>query len=210
MNKTYFILKIIDYKYYLSCFVHFNNGDIMARVLVIVGSRREGNSAILAKKIKEALKKERISVDIITPGNQKIYLCTGCMDCDENGVCDFKDDMVDNVEKVKESDYLIFITPTRWNLLSGDLKIFMDRLNPLYASRKLENKKMIALVIGAKKKEEFSTDGALTSLGSFADSSGMKMVYYKEFNECLDFEDILKQEEEIHKTIEDIKKKIKN
>jgi len=182
----------------------------MSKTLIIVGSRREGNSSILANKIKESLKKERVSVDIITPGNQKIYLCTGCMDCDENGVCDFKDDMIDNVEKVKESEYLIFITPTRWNLLSGDLKIFMDRLNPLYASRKLKDKKMIALVVGAKKKEEFSTDGALTSLGSFADSSGMKLVYHKEFNECLEFNDILKQEDNITKTIEEIKKIIKN
>ena len=182
----------------------------MAKVLIIIGSRREGNSAILGKKIKEALKKERISVDIITPGNQKIYLCTGCMDCDENGVCDFKDDMVDNVAKVKDSDYLIFITPTRWNLLSGDIKIFMDRLNPLYASRKLEGKKMIALAVGAKKKEEYSVDGAITSLGSFADSSGMKMVYHKEFYDCLEFEDILKQEENINKMLEEIKKIIKN
>lgn len=182
----------------------------MARVLIIIGSRREGNSTILGKRIKEALKKERISVDIITPGNQKIYLCTGCMDCDENGVCDFKDDMVDNVAKVKESNYLIFITPTRWNLLSGDLKIFMDRLNPLYASRKLESKKMIALVVGAKKKCEYSTDGALTSLGSFADSSGMKMIYNKQFNECLEFDDILKQEDNINKMLEEIKKIIKN
>lgn len=182
----------------------------MARVLVIIGSRREGNSWVLGNKIKESLKKERISVDMITPGNQKIYLCTGCMDCDENGICDFKDDMVDNVAKVTMSDYLIFITPTRWNLLSGDLKIFMDRLNPLYVSRKLKDKKMIALVVGAKKKEEYSTDGALTSLGSFADSSGMKMVYHKQFNECLDFNDILNHEDEINKMLEEIKKIIKN
>ncbi len=207
-------MKKDTHKFYYSLYekvflIHINNGDHMARVLIIIGSRREGNCAILEKKIKHALKKERISVDSITPGNQKIYLCTGCMDCDENGVCDFKDDMVENVEKVVSSEYLIFLTPTRWNLLSGDLKIFMDRLNPLYASRKLEGKKLIALVVGSKKKEEYSTDGALTSLGSFADSSGMKMVYHKEFNECLEYNDILDQEEEISKTIEEIKKVIK-
>ena len=184
-------------------------GDTM-RTLIINGSRRDGNCKKICDILKQSLRKERIISNVITPGNQKIYLCTGCMDCDENGVCDFKDDMVSNVEKVKMSDYLIFITPTRWNLLSGDLKIFMDRLNPLYASRKLENKKMIALVVGAKKKEEFSTDGALTSLGSFADSSGMNMVYHNEFNECLDFDDILKQEDKINKMIEEIKKILKN
>ncbi len=182
----------------------------MARVLIIIGSRREGNSKILANKIKEGLRKERISVDMITPGNQKIYLCTGCMDCDETGVCDFQDDMVENIQKVENSDYLIFITPTRWNLLSGDLKIFMDRLNPLYASRGLTGKKMIALIIGSKKKSEYSTDGALTSLGSFAESSGMQLTYTHQFHRCLAFEDILEQEEEINQTIQEIIKVIES
>lgn len=182
----------------------------MGRVLIVVGSRREGNSAILATKIKSKLNDNRISADIITPGNQKIYLCTGCMDCDQNGVCDFNDDMTSNINKVNEAEYIIFITPTRWNTLSGDLKIFMDRLNPLYSNKKLKAKKMIALVIGAKPKSVYSTDGALTSLGSFADSAGMILSYKYEFNDCLKFEDILKQEENINTVLEDIVKVIEN
>ena len=113
----------------------------MSKVTIIVGSRRDGNSFKLANILKEKFKKERIVSNIITPGNQKIYLCTGCMDCDVNGKCDFKDDMEENINKILESDTLIFISPTRWNLLSGDLKIFMDRLNPLYITKKLEGKK---------------------------------------------------------------------
>ena len=77
------------------------------------------------------------------------------MDCDESGVCDFYDDMISNIEKVNKSDTLIFITPTRWNLLSGDIKIFMDRLNPLYVPKKLEGKKAIAIAIGSTAKEDF-------------------------------------------------------
>lgn len=180
----------------------------MARVLIIVGSRREGNSFYLAKQLKSGLNNERISCEIITPGNQKIYLCTGCMDCDQTGVCDFTDDMQDNIKEILESEFVVFITPTRWNTLSGDLKIFMDRLNPLYSSKKLKDKKMIALVIGSKKKSVYSTDGALSSLGSFADASGMDIVYKEEFNECLKFKDILLQQEKIDKTIENIVKVI--
>lgn len=176
----------------------------MAKVLIIVGSRREGNSFHLAKKLKEGLLDRRISCDIIIPGNQKIYLCTGCMDCDTTGICDFKDDMESNINKVLDSDYLIFITPTRWNTLSGDLKIFMDRLNPLYSGRKLENKKMIALVVGSKPKSAYSTDGALTSLGSFSESAKMNLVYKYEFNDCLKFQDILEQEENVKTVIEEI------
>lgn len=181
----------------------------MSKVCIIVGSRRDGNSAKLAKIIKEKLKRERIVASLITPGNQKIYLCTGCMDCDINGKCDFKDDMYDNIDKILESDTLIFISPTRWNLLSGDIKIFMDRLNPLYTPKKLENKKMVAIIIGGKKKEEYSTEAALTSLGSFGDSAGMKLVYSYQFNDCLEANDILEKEEEIDRMINSLIKKIK-
>lgn len=181
----------------------------MSKVLIIVGSRREGNSWNLANKLKEELKKDRIVSKVITPGNQKIYLCTGCMDCDETGVCDFNDDMQDNIKKVLESDCLIFITPTRWNTLSGDLKIFMDRLNPLYTKESLKNKKMISISIGAKGKEDYSADGAISALGSFADSAEMKVLLTYQFNHCLESDDILKNEEEIQKLVSEIKKKIK-
>ena len=62
-------------------------------MLIIVGSRRNGNSLALAEYVKKELAEDRIHAEIIVPGNQRIHLCTGCMDCDESGVCDFTDDM---------------------------------------------------------------------------------------------------------------------
>jgi len=181
----------------------------MSKVCIIIGSRRDGNSAKLAKNLIEKIKQQRIISNIIIPGNQKIYLCTGCMDCDKNGKCDFKDDMEENINKILESETLIFISPTRWNLLSGDLKIFMDRLNPLYVPKKLEGKKMASITIGGKDKEEFSTEAALTSLNNFADSAGMRIIYQKQINNCLLADDILKQEDFINKIIDDLIEKIK-
>lgn len=180
----------------------------MIIMLIIVGSRREGNSYHLAKKIKEAFDKDRINTEIITPGNQKIHICTGCMDCDKNGVCDFKDDMYNNILKVLENEHLLFISPVRWNGISGDLKIFIDRLNPLYSRKKLKGKKMIAVAIGSKGKEDFSTNSAIDELTSFAEAAEMDVILDKEFNDCLDFTDILKQEAEIDKLISAIKEKI--
>ena len=176
----------------------------MARVLFIIGSRREGNSYQLMKKLSDILARDRISTDYIVPGNQKIYLCTGCMDCDKKGVCDFNDAMSSNIQKVLDSEVLIFITPTRWNTLSGDLKIFIDRLNPLYSTKKLKDKKIIVLVVGSKKHTEYSTDGALTSLGLFIESAEANLIYQNQFDDCLDFYDILKQEEKINKVGKDI------
>ena len=179
-------------------------------MIIVVGSRREGNSLKLANKIKESLDKDRIHSSIIIPGNQKIHICTGCMDCDKNGICDYTDDMLENINKIKNDDIIMFITPTRWNLLSGDLKIFMDRLNPMYSRRELMGKKLIAVSIGAKDKSLYSTEASLTSLISFAESAGMDVILDKQFYNCLNDTDILNQEEEINKFISDIKEKIKS
>ena len=173
-------------------------------MVIIVGSRREGNSYYLANKIKEGLTKERIPITIITPGNQKIHLCTGCMDCDANGVCDFTDDMKNNIDILKKEEYLLFITPTRWNIISGDLKIFMDRLNPMYARQELKGKKMIAVAIAGKGKELYSSEAALSSLLSFAESAKMDVVLTKEFNNCLFANDILNKENEVENFIQEL------
>lgn len=178
-------------------------------MIIIVGSRRDGNSLKLANKIKDALDRERIHTSIIVPGNQKIHVCTGCMDCDKDGICDFTDDMKQNIDDIKKDDYIMFITPTRWNLLSGDLKMFIDRLNPMYSRKQLNGKKLIAVSIGSKDKSLYSTEASLSSLISFAESAGMKVIIDKQFYNCLKDDDILKQESEINSLIEDIKKKLK-
>ena len=178
-------------------------------MIIVVGSRRNGNCLKLANRIKNELDKERIHTSVIVPGNQKIHICTGCMDCDKDGVCDFTDDMEQNINEIKKDDYIMFITPTRWNLISGDMKIFIDRLNPLYSRKELKDKKMIAVSIGSKDKSLYSTEAALTSLASFAESAGMNLILDKQFHNCLKENDILSQEEEINKFIDDIKKKIK-
>lgn len=178
-------------------------------MIIINGSRREGNCYNLANRIKKELEKERIYCNIITPGNQKIHICTGCMDCDKNGICDFTDDMKKNIEQIKKEKILLFITPTRWNLLSGDLKLFMDRLNPLFSTHELKGKLMIAVAIGSKSKELYSTEAAISSLTSFAESAGMNCVLKKEFNNCLNAEDITYHENEITSFLSEIKEILK-
>lgn len=178
-------------------------------MVIVVGSRRNGNSLILANKIKNELDKDRIHTSIIVPGNQKIHVCTGCMDCDKDGVCDFTDDMKQNIDSIKKDNYIMFITPTRWNLLSGDLKIFMDRLNPMYSRKELKGKNLIAVSIGSKDKSLYSTEASLTSLISFAESAGMNVILEKQFYNCLKDDDILNQENEVEKFINEVKNKIK-
>ena len=67
---------------------------------------------------------------------------------------------------------------------------------------------MISIAIASKGKEEYSSDGAISALSSFADSAKMKAVLTHQFNNCLDCADILEKEDEIKKLATDIKKKI--
>lgn len=180
------------------------------KTVIVCGSRRDGNCKKLSLKLKEELKKERIISSIITPGNQKIYLCTGCMDCDYSGVCDFNDDMQTNIEKINKADCIIFITPTRWNLLSGDIKIFMDRLNPLYVPKKLKDKYCIAIAVGGSDLEDYSTNGAISSIDSFCERSGMKLVLKYQFNNCLLADDISDKELEVNNMVKQIASTLKN
>lgn len=177
-------------------------------MLIIVGSRRNGNSLKLANLVKEELNKNRIHSDIIVPGNQKIHICTGCMDCDQDGVCDFTDDMKNNIDLIKKEDYLMFITPVRWNLLSGDLKIFIDRLNPMYSRNELKDKKVILVSIGCKDNSLYSTEAGITSLNSFVESAKMQIILEKKFYNCLNSDDILEQQYEIEDFINKVKEKI--
>ncbi len=154
------------------------------------------------------IKNMRIPVSYIVPGNQKIYLCTGCMDCDQKGVCDFQDDMEKNIQLVQEASLLIWISPVRWNLLSSDIKVFMDRLNPLYASHALEGKKSIHIAIGAEGKETYSSEGAITSLGSFQESAKMDCIGHYTLNDCLQVKDQKRQEEKVRFLLNQIKKQI--
>lgn len=98
--------------------------------------------------------------------------------------------MQTNIEKIKKDDVIMFITPTRWNLLSGDIKIFMDRLNPLFRNKELKDKKMIAVSIASSKKDLYQSDAAITSLTSFAESSNMQVVLTHTFNNCLKQNDL--------------------
>lgn len=175
-------------------------------MLIIVGSRRNGNSAALANYVTSEIAKDRIHAKVITPGNQRIHICTGCMDCDKSGVCDFTDDMKENIEMMKKEDIIMFITPTRWNLLSGDMKIFMDRLNPMYARRELAGKKGIVVAIGAQPRDVYSSYEASASVRSFLESAGMACPLVWNFYDCKEAEDLLEQRTELERFMAEVKK----
>ena len=104
----------------------------MKNVVVISSSLRNGsNSEILAKEfIRGASIKH--NVEYISLKDINLKFCLGCLLCQKTGKCVINDDVKQYLEKISNADVLVFATPIYYYCMSGQLKTFLDRLNPLY------------------------------------------------------------------------------
>jgi len=175
----------------------------MAKLTILVGSAREGNSLFLANKVAE-----KHSAQIISIASKNIEICTGCLECDETKVCVFNDDMTSLIRTVVDADVVLAITPTRWGLLSGDLKLFIDRLNPIATTEELAGKKLITVAIGQSETDDTSICHAADSLAFFAESAGMELIGSFCVYECLSADDLEQKDDVLATTVEKILKLI--
>ena len=103
----------------------------MKNVVVISSSLRNGsNSEMLAKEfIRGASIKH--NVEYISLKDINFKFCLGCLMCQKTGKCVINDDVRQYLEKISNADVLVFATPIYYYSMSGQLKTFLDRLNPL-------------------------------------------------------------------------------
>jgi multimeric flavodoxin WrbA len=58
----------------------------------------------------------------------RVTPCTACEGCSFNGICVFDDDVPLIVERMKEADGIVFASPVYIDNVSGQMKVFFDRL----------------------------------------------------------------------------------
>ena len=105
----------------------------MKKVVIISSSlRKNGNSEILAFEAAKGAKDAGNEVEILLLRDKTINFCRGCLACQKLLKCVIKDDMAEMIEKVKTADAVIFATPIYYYEMSGQLKTFLDRCNPIY------------------------------------------------------------------------------
>lgn len=105
----------------------------MKKVLVVSSSLRHGsNSDALAEEFAKGALEAGNEEEHITLKGMELQFCRGCLACQKTGTCIIKDGMADVLGKVCEADVLCFATPIYYYGLSGQLKVFLDRCNPLY------------------------------------------------------------------------------
>ena len=178
----------------------------MKNLLVICGSARNGNSKYIAESIvgwTSAI--NHLNVDCVKLSDYRINYCDGCLYCDTTGSCHQTDDMALLLDKIKLSDGVIIISPTRWSLLSGDLKVFFDRWNPLAGKNLFDGKKCFNICVGQTDvQSSVSITRALESLHFFVEDTGFTFEGQFAFENCYGSDDAKEKNE----TIAALKEKI--
>lgn len=139
----------------------------MKKVLIIAGSpRKDGNSDLLAQQFAKGAEEAGNSVEIIYVRDLRLGYCIGCWACLKTGKCFQKDAANDIHAKMLEADVVCFSTPVYYYSVTGQMKTFIDRMNPLYSH--MHNKDFYYMVT-AVDTDRRQLDRAIDALEGFAD-----------------------------------------
>lgn len=117
----------------------------MKNILVLSSSpRKNGNSDILCEQFIKGAKESGHNTEKIYISDMKINYCTGCGVCNTTGKCVQHDGMEELCEKMLKADVIVFAAPVYFYSMCGQMKVFIDRLVPVYT--KLLNKEVYIMV----------------------------------------------------------------
>lgn len=101
------------------------------KVVAFNGSaRRNGNTAILVRRVLEELEKEGIETELVQLAGERIRGCTACRGCvaNQDGRCTIDDDVVNEcIRKMVKADGIILASPTYFADVSAEMKALIDR-----------------------------------------------------------------------------------
>ena len=100
------------------------------KILAINASPRtiRSNTRRLAQFILEGAETAGAETEMIDLCDLRVTPCTACEGCSFNGICVFEDDVPLIIERMKEADGIVFASPVYIDNVSGQMKIFFDRL----------------------------------------------------------------------------------
>lgn len=136
------------------------------KILVITTSLRpNSNSDILAEAFITGAREAGHEVEKISLKDKSIGFCRGCLACQKTKNCVIQDDAGEIVEKMLHADVLAFATPVYYYEMSGQMKVILDRANPLYTAD--YRYREVYLLATAADEEEHALDGARKGLEGF-------------------------------------------
>ncbi|MEI7857607.1 MAG: flavodoxin family protein [Methanomicrobiales archaeon] len=100
------------------------------KILAIHGSPHTTRSTTrkLAGFILEGAAEAGAETEMFDLCDFRVTPCTACEGCSFNGICVYEDDLPAIVERMKDADGIVFASPVYLDNVSGQMKIFFDRL----------------------------------------------------------------------------------
>ena len=100
------------------------------KILAIHGSPRtiRSNTRRLAALVLEGAADSGAETEMIDLADYHITPCTACEGCSLTGTCVFDDDVAALAARMQEADAVIFGSPVYIDNISGQMKVFFDRL----------------------------------------------------------------------------------
>ena len=101
------------------------------KVVAFNGSaRKDGNTAIMVRRVFAQLEKQGIETELVQLSGKKLRGCMACYKCMENKDrrCSVTNDFLNEcIEKMEAADGIILASPTYFSDVTSELKALMDR-----------------------------------------------------------------------------------
>ena len=136
------------------------------KVVAFNGSaRKDGNTAILIRRVLRVLEAEGIETELIQLAGEQIHGCTACGLCRKvhNKQCKIVNDNVNSyIEKMAETDGIILGSPTYFSMMTSEMKALIDRAGFVgRANGDLYKRKIGAAVVAVRRAGGIPTFDAL-------------------------------------------------
>ena len=134
------------------------------KVTAFVGSARKKHTYLMTEEFMRNLQLSgNITWEIVMLSDYYLETCRGCKLCLDKGeeFCPLKDERDRLIEKINESDGVVFASPNYSFNVSGLMKIFLDRLGFLFHRPDFFGRTFTSIVVqgvyGGKKINEYQS-----------------------------------------------------
>lgn len=132
----------------------------MKSIFIYAASRSDNYSLKIAEWIADEIKNasnDEIEFSIHTPKELNIYNCNGCNGCFYTGNCSI--DKLDGFGQIKnellQSNLVILISPVYAHNVSGDMKVFIDRISHWLHLMRLAGKKSVSISVSSNNGNDY-------------------------------------------------------